>query len=199
MTQSDLNKAYLDAVAYLDIERALALLDAGADPNALDTMGEGALASLCERWYPPPPQGSGIATDAEGNARPTEAQITDMMRRLIARGADVNAHGPDGYGAQGCSTLINAVLSAQADVVEFLLEHGADPNFNPWPDESPHVVSKALDYALCDANLAETDEEREALERIIALLEAHGAILEVEEGEEASAADERTQENLQKQ
>jgi len=59
----------------------------------------------------------------------------DVVARLIAEGADVNAGG-----RRGGAALYLAAEGGHPEVVHTLLDHGADPNRIPWPDPAAGVI-----------------------------------------------------------
>jgi ankyrin repeat protein len=95
-----LDKQLFEAVAAGDTAEAGRLLDAGADPNAVDDEDENAVLYL--------------ATNSGDSA---------MVELLLEHGADVNRALSAGYTA-----LEVAGLNEDIDLIRILLEHGADPN-----------------------------------------------------------------------
>jgi ankyrin repeat protein len=92
-----LNKDWLNATNVGDVERVLALLDAGAEINALDKHGQTALMNAAHRGD------------------------TELVRVLVRRGADLN------YTAKyRLTALMLAVIADHRDVVSVLLAAGAD-------------------------------------------------------------------------
>ena len=94
-----MNKQWLDATRVGDIERVCALLDAGADIDALDKHGQTALMNAAHR---------GDAT---------------LVQVLVDRGASLN------HAAKyRLTALMLAVIGSHADVVRILVSAGADGN-----------------------------------------------------------------------
>jgi ankyrin repeat protein len=132
-TDSDGNTALNLAILNTHYDVAQYLLDRGADPNAANREGRTALFTAVEmyapNWSPLP-------------ARQEMGRLTamDIIRSLIAKGADVNArlaapspiekvafdHG-DRTLAAGATPFMLAARSASLGVMRLLLENGADP------------------------------------------------------------------------
>jgi hypothetical protein len=130
-------------VSHLDVEGALALVASGANINALDRTGKTALITLARAtpW-------DHVAMDKDYDQKVktlpplTQEQRIRSMERLLDAGARINL-----TFYEQCDALTEAVLAGESETVRFLLSKGADPNYNPWPEEQPEVVSQALRYA----------------------------------------------------
>lgn len=121
------------------------LLDHGADPKLLNTGGLGPLYAAIDSeyaqrtWYPP------LSTDQE--------QIThiELMKALIARGADVNARisrdlwfrkfGGGGGDAAGATAFWRAAQANDIEAMKILVPAGADPNIPSSAGVSPLQVA----------------------------------------------------------
>ncbi len=124
--------ALMAAVLYAGADCVKLLLDRGADPNATNTAGATALM-----WAVPDLAKSRllIASGADVNARSKNTQRTPflvaasypgsvpVLQLLLDHGADLHAKDRIGVHALG-----RATLSADVEVVRFLVEHGCDPN-----------------------------------------------------------------------
>lgn len=93
-----MDKAWRDATDAGDLNRVSALLDAGADVNALDEHGQTALMNAAVR----------------GDA--------DLARILVSRGAKL-----DHTAKYRLTALMLAVINNRPGVVRVLVEAGADP------------------------------------------------------------------------
>jgi hypothetical protein len=130
-------------ISHLDVEGALALVASGANINALDRAGKTALITLARAtpW-------DHVAMDKDYDQKVktlpplTQERRIRMMARLLDAGARINL-----TFYEQCDALTEAVLAGESETVRFLLSKGADPNYNPWPEEQPAVVSQALRYA----------------------------------------------------
>lgn len=130
-------------VSHLDVQGALALVASGANINAFDRAGKTALITLA-RATPWDHIAMDKNYDQKVKALPplTQEQRIRMIARLLDAGARINL-----AFYEQCDALIEAVLAGESETVRFLLSKGADPNYNPWPEEQPAVVSQALRYA----------------------------------------------------
>lgn len=153
--------ALMLALLNAHFEAADILLDHGADPNA-DAKGIAPLHQVVWTRNPnhhfnlPPPIPDGNVPSIE------------VARKLIARGADVNARTAreprDGYRnwmqRVGATPFVLAAKAADVDMMKLLLEHGADPKITAndgtsalmaaagigyWPAESPGTDAEALE------------------------------------------------------
>ena len=94
-----MNKDWLDATNAGDVERVRALLDAGAEIDALDRYGQTALMNAAHRGD------------------------TELVRALVQLGANL-----DHTAKYRLTALMLAVISDHADVVRLLVAAGADRN-----------------------------------------------------------------------
>jgi hypothetical protein len=162
----EIDRAMIKAFSSFDLEEGIRLLDEGAEINAFDEDGEtafGALADAFETDY----------ASEEDHERCAELRSIRIrgLKILLDRGADANLASYEELDA-----LIHATLKAEPETVKFMLESGADPNYNPWPEEDLWCVSQALDYAATDACLERGTPEGDKYEEIRQMLESRGAI-----------------------
>lgn len=135
---------FLKAIKAGDAKTVRALLDRGADPNAREV--ETTRTSLEDG-----PGGKTISGDTALNLA-IDADSLDIVKLLVARGADVN-----GKGVMGFTPLISA-SQRNLKIVDFLLSKGAKPN------QQNDYGDTAIIFA---ANNGETE--------IVATLLKHGA------------------------
>jgi hypothetical protein len=130
-----------EAASLLDLERMENALKLGADINGLDEGGEGplthAIAEWARHWDEPD-------SAREGGPAATRDRCRNAVLWLVEHGADVNAIGPGGH-----APLSAAVLRYDPWLVRFLLECGADPTYEEFP-EDPDEAPTALRYAQTD-------------------------------------------------
>jgi hypothetical protein len=133
-------------VSHLDLDGALALVASGANINAFDRCGKTALTTLTRatRWDHIPMDKD---YDRKVKALPPLAQDERirMISRLLDAGGRINL-----VFYEQCDALTEAVLAGEPETVRFLLSEGADPHYNPWPEDAPEVLSQALRYAESD-------------------------------------------------
>lgn len=114
-------------------DTAMALLEAGTDPNILDYTGRGALYAAADFNTMP------MSNRPAPNVLPNEHSALDVMRLALEKGADPNAQlirqapyrakldrGNDTVLTAGTTALVRAAKSADLPAVELLLENGAD-------------------------------------------------------------------------
>jgi len=114
-------------------DTAIALLDAGTDPNLYDYTGRGAIYAAADFNTMP------MSNRPAPNVLPNEHSALDVMRHALELGADPNAQltrqapyrakldrGNDTVLTTGTTALVRAAKSADVPAVELLLEFGAD-------------------------------------------------------------------------
>lgn len=149
-------------------ELALALLDAGAGPND-HPAGYTALHAIT--WVRKPIRGDGDPPPiGSGNLNGL-----DLVRQLVAHGADINVRlekGESGRGkftTTGSTPFLMAARTGDLPLMRLLLELKADPKL-PNADNSPPLLAAAGVGALLDGDEAAATED-EAVEAVRLLLD----------------------------
>jgi ankyrin repeat protein len=106
------NQALSSAAANVDLPRIRAALQAGADPNALDSAGNPAVVTLVMGYFGTDPQ-----------QRPDKSEALRGLAALLDRGAEV-----DGAGRLGLTAFSQACVRNDVDLVTFLVRRGTDIN-----------------------------------------------------------------------
>ena len=151
-------------------ELALALIEAGADPN---DQRSGFTPLHMMSWVRKPPRG-------EDNGAPPplgsgNLSSLQFIRKLVQRGADVNARLTDGKGAagmynkKGASPFLMASATADVPYLKLLLELGADPKLNNVDNCTPLVAACGM-HVGSDQATEVAGEEPEVLEAAQLLL-----------------------------
>jgi ankyrin repeat protein len=164
---------FLLAVENGHFELAIALVDAGADPND-NRSGFTALHTLS--WIRKP--------DSSDNSDPApvigEGHLTslDFVREIVKRGADVNFRLPKGapkqpdtsstIASEGATPILFAADRSDVPLMRLLVKLGADPLIPNFNNSSPLMAAAGLGTT---EPLEEAGEESEALEAVNMLLD----------------------------
>lgn len=150
-------------------QTAVALLDAGADPNA-QPAGYAALHAMS--WVRKPIRGDGNPSPI-GSGKVSGLQL---VRALVARGADVNirlARGHSGladFTTTGCSPLVLAARTGDLPLIRLLLELGADPAVTNADHSSALLAACGLgDLGSGDEAAGSEDEAIETVKLLLKL------------------------------
>ena len=145
-------------------ELALDLIAAGADPN---DQRSGFAPLHVMTWVRKPPRG-----EAEGDPPPLGSgnlSSLQFIRKLVERGADVNAQlktgrgGPGMYNKLGATPFLMASATADLAYLKLLLELGANPKLNNADNCTPLIAACGLNVGSDAANEV-PGEEPEILE-----------------------------------
>lgn len=163
--------ALLIAIENGHFELAAHLLDRGANPNDLRS-GYTPLHALTWVRKPdsgedenglPPPDGSGSVTSEQ------------LIRKLVAHGADVNARltgGPSGGGRiarKGCTPFMMAADTADTPYLKLLVELGADPTIPNSEGCTPIMAAAGLGTRTAEEEAGTEDEALEAIAYLLSL------------------------------
>jgi len=161
------------AVQNAHFELAIALIDAGADPNDVRTgftplhmMAGVRKPDSSDISDPAPPAGSGRLSSA------------DFVREIVKRGANVNFRLPKGtpkqpntsssIGSEGATPFLFAADREDVPLMRLLLELGADPLLPNFNGTTPLMAAAGVGTA---EPQEEAGEESEALEAVKLLLD----------------------------
>lgn len=152
-------------------ELAALLLDLGANPNDMRS-GYSPLHVLS--WVRKPDRGEDEngAPPPEGSGRLTNEQL---IRKLVASGADVNARlagGPSGGGRiarKGCTPFMLAADTADTPFLRLLVELGADPTLTNADGCTPLMAAAGLGTRSAEEEAGTEDEALEALHYLLNL------------------------------
>ncbi len=163
----------LVAVQNGHFELAIALIDAGSDPNDVRT-GVTPLHMVAGVRKPDSSDGSDGAAPS-GAGRLSSA---DFVREIVKRGANVNFRLPKGnpkqmgtsslVGAEGATPFLFAADRSDIPLMRLLLELGADPKIANFNNTTPLMAAAGVGTA---EPLEEAGEENEALEAVKLLLD----------------------------
>ncbi|MBL9190472.1 MAG: ankyrin repeat domain-containing protein [Opitutaceae bacterium] len=151
-------------------ELAAELLDRGADPNDIRS-GYAPLHVLT--WVRKPDSG-----EDDGQPVPDTAGLytsDDLIRKLVAKGADVNlrlAGGPSGGGRvnrKGCTPFLLAADTADTPYLKLLLSLGADPTLTNIDGITPLMAAAGLGTRAVEEEAGTEDEAVEAVTFLLSL------------------------------
>jgi hypothetical protein len=142
-------KELFDSAERLNLDGMLKAISDGADINAIDDTGETAITKVIHAskydFYPLADEEAFEKFKRETPEFTNEKKIM-VAQKLLCMGADINFFGPDG---------INGLMDTSYDhnpvLMKFLLDNGANPNFNYYPEDGfEWIKSTALDNVLGD-------------------------------------------------
>ena len=132
------------AVANAHYELAAMLLDAGADPNAA---GQGWNALHTITWIRQP----GYASNDPAPTGSGNLSSLDFVRKLVAKGADVNARmtkrtnvGLSSLNTSGATAFLLAARTGDAELMRLLAKLGADPLIPNMENTTPLMVAAGV-------------------------------------------------------
>ena len=151
------------AVSNAHFEVAALLLDRGADPNA---SGPGWRPLHTVSWVRKPGVGSNDPAP-EGSGSLTSL---DIVRKLVAAGADVNARMTSGtspglhsLNTMGATPFLTAARTADAELMRLLYSLGADPSIPTEAGTTPLMVAAGVGVRNPDEDAGTPEEVVEAV------------------------------------
>jgi len=188
LADPDGTTALLIAIMNGHYDTATMLAEKGADPNITDTAGMGALYAAVD-----------VNTLGEVFGRPErkssdKGTALDLMKVLLARGADPNAilktpalqraHTPGEPALNtGTTPLMRAAKNGDAAAIRLLLEHGADPNARQKNGTTALMLAAGLGRGT-GAFTKDYATEAELLEAVKVLIAAGADVNAVDDGGE---------------
>jgi ankyrin repeat protein len=170
----------IEAIVNMHYDLAAALIGKGADPNIADSAGMTPLYAVIDMHTP---QWERSRPDPMEN---DSLDCLGMMKVLLDHGANPNAaltkrtlmrmhaNGP-GNMAAGTTPLIRAVRYSNFDIVQLLLERGADPNLTQADGTNALMVAAGVKYAFReDGDPIRSGTPEDALEIVKLLVEKKG-------------------------
>ena len=128
------------------VSAAKVLLERGADVNAFTR----------DSFLKIAPIGCAVASPNVPNPSDDESVVVALVELLLAHGANVNAQRRDGM-----SALHAAAYRGHLEVIETLLEAGADPRIRAHADSGAHSGETPLDTALAQGQAAAAETLRQ--------------------------------------
>jgi uncharacterized protein len=166
---SDATAQALKNVIKTDTTLAAKMIKEGADPNEKDSNGTTMLMDACH--FPNLPVAGfllrhGATVDQPRSPKGRTALMiacaywcgADMVKLLIANGADVKIQSDD-----GSTALMLAAMNEKLDVVIYLLQHGADPAKKNKEGKSAldfAVAGKVEDYMISSIKDTRFDKDQ---------------------------------------
>jgi hypothetical protein len=159
-------KELFDSAERLNLEGMLKAISDGADINAIDNTGETAITKVIRAskydFYPLADKEAFEKFQRETPEFTNEEKIM-VAQKLLDTGADINFFGPDGInGLMGTSYQHNPVL------MRFLLDNGANPNFNYYPEDGfEWIKSTALDNVFGDYHCYDDEKTLDEMKKLL--------------------------------
>ena len=129
---SSLDDTLLRACSQWDVEQIKLALERGANINCLDNSGESVLQKAVEYY-----KGHNISLDNDYSKEEltilenaNEQKCMEIVDLLLSYGADINL-----FGYEGMTPLTCAYYERSPEMIKFLLERGATPNWNCYLED----------------------------------------------------------------
>ena len=165
------NKELFRNAESLKLKGILKAIEEGAEVNAIDKDGQTALTKVfAASIFNVGPFSGKEEYDAlkKVNQKRINKEIIEIASKLIELGADVNLFGHDGVNG-----LDFTAMDGNPVLMKFLLDHGADPNINYYPEDGmDYIKSSVLDTVYTGYN---TTDDKKPFLKMEKLLKKAGA------------------------
>ncbi|MCG3167251.1 MAG: hypothetical protein POELPBGB_03038 [Bacteroidia bacterium] len=172
---ASIDRELFDQAERLNLEGMLKAIENGANINAIDEDGQTTLtkAIKASRYdFIVFNEDNDRDEYVENNPDYSDEEKIAVAEKLLSLGADINLFGYDGLnGLMFCAYQHNPVL------MKFMLNKGANPNFNYFPDDDDDDIysSSVLENMYLDYNLIEDKDDEKELDEMVKMLEEAGA------------------------
>ena len=159
---TETEKALFAASENSDLDGIINAVKNGANINAIDTNGETAFTKVFQNFN------DEFYYNEQLDKNAFIEHTIYIAKKMLELGADVNFFGYDGLNA-----LQYTAYSHNATLMKFLLDNGANPNFNYYPEDGEdYITSTQLNTILSDYYV---DNDEENLNQCEELLKNAGA------------------------
>lgn len=150
-------KLLFSAADNSDLDGILNAVKQGAIINAIDTNGETALTKIFQNFN------DEFYNNEQLDKEVFTEQTILIAKKLLELGADINLFGYDGLNA-----LQYTAYSHNPTLMKFLLDNGANPNVNYFPEDGEdYIISTPLDTILMDFNISDDAENLNQCETLL--------------------------------
>ena len=155
-----------DACSYLDLERIKYALNKGADINSINHNGETPITNAIKFYWATDLDQYKKYSDKEYDAiqKVNYEKLIPIIDYLLDSGADINL-----YGDGGLPPIVAAYYTNTPELIEYLLQRGANPNVNCYSYEDKLEEDYCSTILSCINELLaeEYDDKAKEIERIV--------------------------------
>lgn len=163
-----IDKELFAACNRLDLDGVKRAIEIGANVNALNDSGECPITETIQYSADHFREWNKKYTDEEyeEHKRMALERTMPIVGLLLEHGADI-----DLFGYDGLQPLVTAYLDGNVEMTKFLLEHGANPNYNSYltditPEEQKASISSTSLYYIYD-EIEDYTPEQLAIEKLL--------------------------------